>query len=285
MNYKKMSFISGIVIFFSILILFVSIIGLAEKRIFFTRDYIVYVKFTDIAGLQDQARVYMRGYRIGWTKKVQFQQDGVIVRVDINKKYQIPADSHVELNTVSLLGEKALTIMPGSSGKYLQAGAVLTGENKDLMIEMKKVLGQFRGDLEKGDIQAKVVKLGESIDFLHSVLSKMDKKINHLNFAEYNKQIKNVGLAGSSVKNFMDQNSDSLKASFVKFDKAITEITHFSQQANLIATKINQGHGSTGQFVNNDEYLKNVNETVTELRTLIVDFKKNPKKYIDVSVF
>lgn len=285
MNYKKMSFISGIVIFFSILILFVSIIGLAEKRIFFTRDYIVYVKFADIAGLQDQARVYMRGYRIGWTKKVEFQQDGVVVRIDINKKYQIPADSRVELNTVSLLGEKALTIMPGNSERYLQAGAVLTGENKDLMGEMKKVLGQFRGDLEKGDIQAKVLKLGESIDFLHSVLSKMDKKINQINFAEYNKQIKNVGLAGLSVKNFVDQNSDSLKASFAKFDKAIAEITHLSQQANAIATKINSGHGSTGQLVNNEDYLKNVNETVTELRTLIVDFKKNPKKYIDVSVF
>ncbi len=285
MNYKKMSFISGIVIFFSICILFISIIGLAEKRIFFTRDYIVYVKFTDIAGLQDQARVYMRGYRIGWTKKVQFQQDSVIVRIDINKNYQIPVDSRVELNTVSLLGEKALTIIPGRSDKYLQSGAVLTGENKDLMSEMKKVLGQFRGDLENGDVQTKVAKLGKSIDFLYSVLEKMDSKIDYLNFAEYNKQIENVGLAALSVKKFMDENSDSLKTSIAKFDKAVTEITHLSQQASLIATKINQGHGSTGQLVNNADYLKNVNETVTELRTLIVDFKKNPKKYIDVSVF
>ena len=38
MDYKKMSYISGVIIFFSFLILMMSIIWLAEKRIFFTRD-------------------------------------------------------------------------------------------------------------------------------------------------------------------------------------------------------------------------------------------------------
>jgi len=108
MDYKRMSFISGVVIFFSIIILMVTIITLSGKRIFFTRDYIIYVKFDDVIGLQDKAKVFMRGYRIGWTKDVYFEKDGVVVRVDVNKRYKIPVDSKIEINTISLLGERPL---------------------------------------------------------------------------------------------------------------------------------------------------------------------------------
>lgn len=141
MDYKKMSYVSGIVIFFSMVTLLLAVIGLAEKRIFFTKDYVVFMKFADVIGLQDQSKVFMRGYRIGTTKEVQFKEDGVIVRVDINKKYRIPVDSKIEINTITLLGEKAITIFPGTSDKCFKPGDQLIGQNKDIMVQMKNILG------------------------------------------------------------------------------------------------------------------------------------------------
>ena len=285
MDYKKMSYISGIVIFFSFVILLIAIIGLAEKRIFFTHDYIIYVKFSDVVGLQDQARVYMRGYKVGWTKDVQFKKDKVIVRVDINKKFKVPIDSKFEINTISLLGEKAITIIPGASDTILNHGDHVVGQNKDIMMEMKNILGILKSNIEQGELDVKVKQLSESIETFHSILGKIDKKIDKVNIDEYNTQIKNIGEAGKTIKTVLTESADSLQLSRRKFDKAIKDVSVLSSKIQEIAAKINTGEGTAGALVNDKEYIVKLDSTISELKLLIEDFKKNPKKYVNISVF
>lgn len=285
MNYKKMSFISGIVIFFSFVITLLAIVGLAEKRIFFTRDYIIYAKFSDVVGLQDHAKVYMRGYRIGWTKDIEFHDDGVVVRIDINKKFQVPKDSKFELNLVSMLGEKAITIYPGNSPDFLQQDDMVTGENKDLMIEAKKMLGDIRAGINEGELDTTIRKITESINYLHATLRKANSEMAKVNVDVYSTQIQEIGNAGKSLNLMITENSDSLKTGIIKFNLAMTKISSLAEEMNRIAATINQGQGSAGEFVNNKEYIQNLNTTIADLDTLINDFKENPKKYIDLSIF
>ena len=285
MNYNKMSFVAGIVIFFSILVLFFSIIGLAESRIFFTHDYIVYVKFSDIIGLKNHSKVYMRGYKIGWTKDVQFESDGVVVRVDINKKFQLPVDSKFELNTVSLLGEKAITIVPGTSDEYLQPNAFTTGQNKDIMMVAKGILADIKTSFDQGEVNSRLQQLSGSVAMLHSILGKLDTKLDDVNINEYNQHFANIGKAGENLKNLIAANSDSLRTSITNFNRTLTEITLLSEDVRHITSKINNGDGSAGAIVQNKEYIQNLNKTIMDLGILIEDFKKNPGKYISISVF
>jgi phospholipid/cholesterol/gamma-HCH transport system substrate-binding protein len=294
MDYKKMSYVSGIVIFFSMVVLLLAIIGLAEKRIFFTKDYVVYIKFADVIGLQDQSKVFMRGYRIGTTKEVKFKEDGVTVRVDVNKKYKIPIDSEIEINTITLLGEKAITIFPGTSDKYFKPGDQLIGQNKDIMVQMKHILGVLRRTIEQDelDMKLKVKQLAESIETFHSFLGKMDTQMDQVDVEAYNQQITNLSEAGEAVEDFLAESSDRLQVSTEKFDKAMQDISVLSTQVSVlstevqeIATKINKGEGSAGEFINNKEYIENLNKTIKEFSVLIEDIKKNPKKYVNISIF
>lgn len=285
MNYKKMSYISGIVIFFGIIILMITIITLSGKRIFFTRDYIVYAKFSDVIGLEDQAKVYMRGYRIGWTKDVQFRDKYVIVRIDINKKFKIPEDSKFEINTISLLGEKAITISPGKSDRYLKPGSVVEGQNHDIIAQAKSILLMVKSSLQKGDLDARIRQLSESIDSFHHLLARMNKKVDALQIEEYNRDIHQLGEAGRTATRVLGRTSDSLMTSMQNFNETLTELTLLSQQLTAIAAKINQGQGSAGALVNDKTYIENVNRMVTELNALIADLKKNPGKYVKLSIF
>ncbi len=285
MNYNKMSFVAGIVIFFSILVLLFSVIGLAESRIFFTHDYIVYVKFSDIIGLKDHSKVYMRGYKVGWTKDVQFEPDGVVVRVDLNKKFQLPVDSKFELNTVSLLGEKAITIVPGTSDEYLQPNAFTTGQNKDIMMVAKGILADIKTSFDQGEVNSRLQQLSGSVAMLHSILGKLDTKLDDVNINEYNQHFANIGKAGENLKNLIAANSDSLRTSITNFNRTLTEITLLSEDVRHITSKINNGDGSAGAIVQNKEYIQNLNKTIMDLGILIEDFKKNPGKYISISVF
>ena len=292
MDYKKMSYISGVIIFFSFLILMMSIIWLAEKRIFFTRDYIVYVKFDDVVGLRDHSQVFMRGYRIGWTKGVKFLKDGVLVRVDVNKKYDVPTDSRWEINTLNFMGEKAITVQPGKKDLFLQPGAEVPGYNRDLISVTKMILTGIQKKIDEGDLESKIRTLGDSLVRFHSILEKGDKKIDQIDIAAYNQEIKKIGgLAGelkglsSDFRTELASTGKQGRESLVKMDKAMEQMASLSAKLDSIASKIDAGEGSAGALVNDKKYIESINTTLQELQDLIKDFRKNPKKYVKLSIF
>jgi phospholipid/cholesterol/gamma-HCH transport system substrate-binding protein len=49
--------------------------------------------------------------------------------------------------------------------------------------------------------------------------------------------------------------------------------------------KIESGEGTLGQLVNNEELYNNLSEASKELDLLLQDFRLNPKRYVNVSVF
>ena len=77
--------------------------------------------------------------------------------------------------------------------------------------------------------------------------------------------------------------SDSLAAANLKktIDKASITLTQTSE----ILTKINTGKGSLGKLVNNDSLYLNLNKTIQDLDSLIVDLNNHPKRYVHLSIF
>jgi len=69
------------------------------------------------------------------------------------------------------------------------------------------------------------------------------------------------------------------------FSVLSTQVFVLSTEVQEIATKINKGEGSAGEFINNKEYIESLNKTIKEFSVLIEDIKKNPKKYVNVSIF
>lgn len=292
MKYKKMSFISGVVIFFSFIMILSAILWLADKRIFFTNDYKIFVKFGNVVGLRDHSQVYMRGYRVGWTKGVKFEKDGVVIRVDVKKKYRIPVDSKFEISTLNFMGEKAITITPGNSDKYLQPGDIVKGINKDLMIQAKEILTTIQSKIKYGNLEKKAEKLSKSLDLLYAALTKINTKIDKLNIDSYNNQIKKIGDAGQQLSSFLNETKNDIKVttkkgreSLAKLDKLLTSLDSLSKKMDKISARIDKGEGSVGKLIQDKKYIENLNKTIEELKNLIEDIRKNPKKYVKLSLF
>jgi len=139
--------------------------------------------------------------------------------------------------------------------------------------------------IKEGELKDKSKKISESIDLFHSFLSNVNNKISQLDIDQYNSDIHNVGLAGEKAQKAIDKTSDSLLLSMIKFNRTIEQLSRLSTQLKEIAEKINRGQGSAGALVNDKTYIDNLNKTINELNTLIIDFKKHPKKYIHLSIF
>jgi phospholipid/cholesterol/gamma-HCH transport system substrate-binding protein len=56
-------------------------------------------------------------------------------------------------------------------------------------------------------------------------------------------------------------------------------------RADSVLSKVNSGQGSLGLMLNDAHLYRNSDSLVVELRALVADVKKNPKKYINLKVF
>ena len=84
------------------------------------------------------------------------------------------------------------------------------------------------------------------------------------------------------LTNFSDI-SDSL--SKANLPNTIAQVNKAIVDLDIVLTRINKGEGSVGQFLNNDQLYKEVEKAARDLNLLLEDIKKNPSKYVKVSVF
>ncbi len=292
MNYKKASYISGVIIFFSFLLFFGSILWLSGERILSAKEYKVFIKFPDVVGLKDHSSVFMRGYRIGWTKDVKFESDGILVRVDIKRRFHIPIDSRIEINTMNFIGEKAITITPGTSAEVLKPLGILHGENKDIVIIAKSILTAIKSKIDEGSFDHAVQQITEIVSNSHTVVRKMVDKIEKVDIDSYNRQVIEIGEAAKKLREFADNTQDSMNrfsaestTTLQNLNRSLALFSELSTEITQIAQKLNRGDGTAGELLNSKVYLENLNTTVLELKLLIEDIEKNPKKYVDLSIF
>jgi phospholipid/cholesterol/gamma-HCH transport system substrate-binding protein len=281
MTYKTMSYISGIIIFFGIVIFFGTILWLSGERIISTKEYKLYFKFADVVGLKDKSPVYMRGYRVGWSKDVKFEKNDVVVRVDIKQKYRVPIDSKVEIITLNLMGEKAITIIPGSSDEYFKSNTVIIGENNDLMNIAKNILTTIKEKMEQGDLDKVAKELSETVSLSHALVQKISRKTDQVDIDSYNRQIMEIGQAAKSLHALSSAGDTSLQ----NINHSLALADSLSAELTVLTKRLNNGEGTAGELLRDKSYIQNLDSTITELKILITDFKAHPEKYIHVSVF
>lgn len=68
-------------------------------------------------------------------------------------------------------------------------------------------------------------------------------------------------------------------------NKALYErMTTVTMQLEQLTGRLNQGQGTAGQLLNDKQLYDNMNQAVTELRNLLTDVRKDPKKFLTVRV-
>ena len=57
-----------------------------------------------------------------------------------------------------------------------------------------------------------------------------------------------------------------------------------TERFDQLVTKLNAGEGTAGQLLKDKQLYENMNGAVGDLRALITEIKKDPKKYLNVKV-
>ncbi len=299
MSNKRIGYIPGVIVFAALLLFLISLLWLSGNAILISPDYRYYFEFDDVVGLRDQAPVYLRGYRVGWTKAVEFKESVVRVTVDIKKKYRFPEDSQVEITTLNFIGEQAITIRPGKSTLALEIGATLRGQNNDLMTLAAKILNSTQEKLNEVQLGQVIEKVSSSMDGVLDAVGQMKLRIEKLDVSMYNQQLRRLGEASEEVKNFMataqqdtrrisqagQESLEKFQKTLEQVDETLQSLNQLSAEAKYMAQRLNRGEGTAGQLLQNQAFFDTLNHTLEELNLFLADIKKNPKKYVKFSIF
>lgn len=79
--------------------------------------------------------------------------------------------------------------------------------------------------------------------------------------------------------------ADDLRASSQRLARAQDAIERAAQRTDSITFKLNSGRGTFGRMMNDSSMYVEADSLVRELRGLVADVKKNPKRYISLEIF
>lgn len=301
MKGKKEIFIALLVL--TSIVLFYSGFGYLKGSNLFAAGRTYYAIYGNVAGINNDDPVSVNGFRIGKIRSSTLipDEDVVILELEISHAgLNIPEDSKAIIANTGLLGGKEIDLEMGFSSVYLEAGdTISSGTEEDIFSSLSSSLEPF----EKKALEA-VVSIDSVMKLVQLVLNEKNRTnleksmsavavtmgnlnavsvdLNELITSESGK-IKLIIDNLNKVSKDFSQISDSLKD--IKFNETINRVNASLDNANSILGKINSGEGTMGKLVNNDSLYLYLESASKDLDLLLIDFKENPKRYVQFSVF
>jgi len=149
-----------------IMTLFVMFIGDIRNKV---GSYEFTVTFSFVNGVKVGAPVRFAGVDIGEVSNLEFQSardsaGKVLVRTLIRRDVRIPVDSQIWINTLGILGEKYIEVMPGRSEEVFKPGMIVAGNDPLAMQELGEIAKNVAKKIDDGLTDFK--KLAVSLDDL-----------------------------------------------------------------------------------------------------------------------
>ena len=277
----------------------------------FSREIILYTTYDRVDGLTESKPILVNGYQIGRVSKMELQQDGRIrTELKVKRDYAVPANTVALLSSTDLLGGKAIVFELGDSAVYAKNGDELpAGIQKNIMEQVEpiqkkaqdiaavldSVLNSINNTINKDfqrDFNRSINSIANSLQNLEGITRQLDglvvserNRISHIvaNVESITDNLKNNNERIGSVLANLDSITDQVaKADFAQ---TITSANKAMADFQSITDRINQGQGSIGLLLNDEQLYDNLNQASKNLEELIADMKARPGRYVHFSVF
>lgn len=265
--------------------------------IVFSNDNSYKVVMKDINGLSASSPVYADGYQVGVVRDIIYDYEGVnggiIVMIDVNNEMRIPAGSTAEVSSELMGNLKLNLLLSNNMRERVEPGGVIIGSlGKGMMDEVAQMMPQIKALLPKLDSILTNVNTLMSDPALKSIINNVEGATANLNesSAQLNKLMTQFdqsmpGLLQKADKTL--ENTEVLTSGLAKVDIAATmaNIDETLKNCRELTDKLNSNEGSLGKFINDPSLYDNLNATMRDADSLMIDLKSHPKRYVHFSIF
>lgn len=315
MKYKR-EIVIGLV-FIAALALFIWGFSYLKGFNLFKEQRVVYAVYEKVSGLSRANPVSINGLKVGQVSDIYFEpgfSGNIIVEITIETQIPIPKNSIALIYSSDLMGSKAIDLRLGNDSLFIMNGDTL---NTRVEASLKEAVNQ-----QIQPLKAKAEELIMSIDTVVTVikqifnekarenlsnsLASVQKTFENLENASYNLDLMiaaekiRFGEIMSNLESITTtiaenkENIDNILSNFSTLSDSLAQAEIPRTFANInrvvgdvagIVEKINNGEGTIGLLINDEDLYKDLQESANQLHLLMEDIRVNPKRYVRFSLF
>ena len=281
--------ISGVVV------LFFGMNFLKGLNIFSSEDN-YYVQFSDITGLSSSSPVYADGFKVGVVKDIIYDYthtEGSKVLIGVDKQLRIPQGSSAEIVSDMLGNVKVNLLLANNPREKVAPGGLIKGmindgamgKLQDMVPAVEKMLPKLDSIMTSLNAILADPAIRQSLHNVQTITDNITTSTAQLNtlMAGLNK---NVPGMMAKANNVLD-NTETLTANLAAVDVASTmrQVDQTIANVQQLTAKLNSKEGSLGLLMNDTQLYDNLNSTMRNADSLVIDLRQHPKRYVHFSVF
>ena len=293
---------TGIIVIGGIL-LFIMGFSYLKSTPLFDNSKTLYAVYPNVGGLQSGTVVSINGFGVGKVNDIQFMdtEGNLVVTFTVSSDFQFSKNSTVELYDTGIIGGKGLQIMPVfDGGRTIQSGDTLSTDTRPGLTELaqQKLTPLFR------KFESAVTDADSVLMNVNDVLDTKTKRDLRNAINGLSELMVSLNVSAKSLNTILNDNKSTLDSSLTNFAALTSNFAKLSDSLNnaglgntltslqstvssldKILLKMQKGDGTLGKLMNDKELYTNLTSASKELDLLLQDFRLNPKRYVNVSVF
>ena len=278
-----------------VVVLFFGMNFLKGLDIFSSEDN-YYVQFSDITGLSSSSPVYADGFKVGVVKDIIYDYthtEGSKVLIGVDKQLRIPQGSSAEIVSDMLGNVKVNLLLANNPREKVAPGGLIKGmindgamgKLQDMVPAVEKMLPKLDSIMTSLNAILADPAIRQSLHNVQTITDNLTTSTAQLNtlMAGLNK---NVPGMMAKANNVLD-NTETLTANLAAVDVASTmrQVDQTIANVQQLTAKLNSKEGSLGLLMNDTQLYDNLNSTMRNADSLVIDLRQHPKRYVHFSVF
>ena len=273
----------GLVFFLGIALLAVFTIMLTDINIF-KKQYSFDVIFETVGGLERGDKVTLGGMVVGEVKSLKYERGKIRVALNIDRDVEVPKDSIFKLGDTGLLGGKRVDIVWGSEESgFIAPGAEVIGKTSPGLSEAIASLGEAGDKVDEiltsvKDTTDKISRgegtVGKLIteEEIYNDIRRISGRIVRgegtvgklINDAELYNDLKKLF---ADLKQIIEDNREKVDEIVAELKEATPSVRKTMKNLEEITDKINQGKGTIGKLINEEEFYTDAQSTLASVNT------------------
>ena len=268
-----------------------------------------YAVYENIGGLSVGSPVMMNGYKVGMVSDITLlieNNQKLLVAINVEKEFNIPANTVCRIVSQDLMGTKGIDLVLGDASDFLAIGdtlisdieATLQAEVNAQILPLKNKAEELIGSIDsvmmivatvlnkdtRENLRNSLQSLDKTFLVMSSTMLKVDSLVN-INDERISKVVQNL----ESITTNLESSNGEIKTILTNFamlsdSLAKADIVETLRNVNEITSRINNGEGSLGLLLKDDQLYANFEKSTRELGYLLEDIKNNPSRYVNFSI-
>lgn len=261
-----------------------------------SRGYPLHTKFPWGQNLKQGQPVMLAGVTIGVVTDVQLNPSGVLdVDISIRNKYRVPRTSVAEVFPVGIFGDVAVALKPsGPSPIAFRAGDTIpsrpaTGGLDALQARADTITASFARIARA--LETEMVQTGALRDMRLAIGSAGRLVVQMQSIAaEQNRNMSATLASFRGAARAVDSTQvASVLAGFrstaANADSLMLRLSSNTTQLQALLARLERGEGTAGKLLTDTLLYRDARNLMLRMDSLVADFQRNPRKYVNLTIF